>query len=217
MLNLKTSPNLPKLLLLSGIAELGGVDIDAASSIHLAKHGFHLGIAHARILDAILRQGFNSLVVDFARPGLTEELSCFPKKDAVHLEHVLLLYRRGCSVVNGECMPGKAVLLLEPCVEHVKPPCKFWWHLLQCLFKEIPRTLELSATISLHELSEVSEPNVVHVRPIEDLDATFVDFESILEVFPILQKLGIAEDQSRCSHLQFQRGIVCCSGGLRGA
>lgn len=141
-----------------------------------------------------------------------QTIPLFSWQDAVHFVHVFFFNSLCCPIVDSQCVPGQAMLLLEPCIKHIEPSCKFCRNSFYCLLEEVPGTLKFAATIPQNKPRQVGKPYVVHMRPIEDFDASFIDFEGILKVFALLQKRRIAENQGRSRNFQFESCIIGCTG-----
>mmetsp|Transcript_37540 Transcript_37540/g.86681 ORF Transcript_37540/g.86681 Transcript_37540/m.86681 type:complete len:218 (-) Transcript_37540:1832-2485(-) len=111
MLHLKQPPRLPKVVDLLGIAVLRRMVVNAASSVHFAKHSLHLRKPHTGILDLVLWEALDGLLINFTSPCLTKELGGLPEQDDVHIIHLLFLNCLGCSGVDGQCMASQAMVL----------------------------------------------------------------------------------------------------------
>lgn len=49
---------------------------------------------------------------------------------------------------------------------------------IQGLFKQISGSLQLLSPVTVNELCEVSVPNVIHIGPPEESDATFIGLKN---------------------------------------
>ena len=62
--------------------------------------------------------------------------------------------------------------------EAVLTLCKLGGAAVQGLLEQVPRPLQLLAAVAVDELGEVRVPDVVHVGPTEERDASFVRLRS---------------------------------------
>jgi hypothetical protein len=84
----------------------------------------------------------------------------------------------------------------------VKRKCYLVCHLREGLLEEVTRTLKLGAGVALYKLLQVGEPDVAHVRVLEQRHSALVHPEALLPVLVLLQCTG---DSQPMSALKAQR------------
>mmetsp|Transcript_53196 Transcript_53196/g.116750 ORF Transcript_53196/g.116750 Transcript_53196/m.116750 type:complete len:339 (+) Transcript_53196:961-1977(+) len=90
---------------------------------------------------------------------------------------------------------------------------------MYCLLEQVPGSLQLPPPVPRHKLSQVHEPNIIDMGPLEQRHATLIAPEGLFEEKVLLQVLGIVQDELWGRHLEIKNAIVAgphCLGGTQG-
>ena len=79
---------------------------------------------------------------------------------------------------------------------------------VQTLLKQVTSTFQLGSSVTFEELGQISVPDIVYVRPLEQSYALFVSLECLFEIVVLLEEHGVVHDDLRSGDAEVEDPVV---------
>lgn len=130
---------------------------------------------------------------------------------------VLGVHVTSSAVKDVQHVTRESVLLFSLGVHQVEQRDFFGGRGLNRLFEQVAQSFEFGATITTHELGEVSDPELGHVRELEERNAALVGLEGLFKVIVFLEPVRVVDRHLRRDQPQVDDLLVHGLGRHEGA